>query len=108
MQAGEDGQVWTSKDALRVAAYHPHPLVALVLTVSICGGKGSSGWEMCIGWAPLVPCLCSPPLTHDGAAGRPPHGKAQLALGERTLVLSRQVMSGLRRDACGPLFLCSV
>lgn len=59
LQAQDDVRLWSSPQGLYITTYTPHPLHAVVITLSVCGGDRDSGWEMCIGWAPFVPSLCS-------------------------------------------------
>jgi hypothetical protein len=93
---GEDS-VWRAVTPILVPNYSPHCMSAIVLTLLLRagGGRGTvGGWDMCIGWAPVVPYADK--QTQGGADGLSGQGAGQLALGYWRLAVRHQVGAGTR------------
>ena len=94
---GEDS-LWRAVTPLLVPNYSPHCMSAIVLTLLLRagGGRGTvGGWDMCIGWAPVVPYTDK--QTQGGADVLSGQGAGQLALGYWRLAVRHQVGAGTRR-----------
>ena len=94
---GEDS-VWRAVTPILVPNYSPHCMSAIVLTLLLRagGGRGTvGGWDMCIGWAPVVPYTDK--QTQGGADVLSGQGAGQLALGYWRLAVRHQVGAGTRR-----------
>jgi len=93
--AGGDESMWRADAPLLLPSYHPHCLSAIVLTLLLRsgGGRGTvGGWDMCIGWVPVVPYAGR--QTQAGAGDLSEQDAAQMALGHWRLAVRHQVGAG--------------